>query len=285
MTLSSRPSIPDDLAAITDLQARYDIHWLGAPERDESEMAEELDHASACVVVESAGMLVAAAWNFGDSVSLTIAPGLPVTPPLEMLLPWLGEQRGHVGVLDRDDDLRAALTMRGWTHARSAFELLRPVSADWQLESPRWPDGIRVTTFSEATPAHVHDLIYRQSGFGEIVGHTDRDLQNWTSHFVTEKDPPDQQVLAWREEVVIGAALGRVFSDGAGWIAQLAVARSHRRQGLGKALLLEAFKRRIAAGATVLGLGVQAENAGAIALYTGIGLHVDREWQIFAPPR
>jgi hypothetical protein len=34
-----------------------------------------------------------------------------------------------------------------------------------------------------------------------------------------------------------------------------------------------------------LGLGVQAENAGAIALYTGIGLHVDREWQIFAPPR
>jgi ribosomal protein S18 acetylase RimI-like enzyme len=63
----------------------------------------------------------------------------------------------------------------------------------------------------------------------------------------------------------------------------LAVARSERGQGLGRALLLESFRRRIAAGAAQLGLSVVATNRAALRLYLGIGLTVEREWQTFAP--
>jgi ribosomal protein S18 acetylase RimI-like enzyme len=75
--------------------------------------------------------------------------------------------------------------------------------------------------------------------------------------------------------------MGRIFSDGAGWVSQLAVARSERGRGLGRALLLESFRRRLAVGATLLGLSVQAVNRSAIGLYLDVGLTVDREWQRF----
>jgi ribosomal protein S18 acetylase RimI-like enzyme len=143
---------------------------------------------------------------------------------------------------------------------------------------------VRVTDFSAADPAEVHELIYGRARWADVPGHVHRDLQNWTSTFVTDRDPADQQVLAWRGDELVGAALGRVFDDGGGWVAQLAVADSERRVGLGRAQLLEAFARRVAAGATTLGLGAQAENSGALALYTSIGLRIEREWRIFAPP-
>ena len=53
----------------------------------------------------------------------------------------------------------------------------------------------------------------------------------------------------------------------------------------GRALLLEAFRRRVAAGATRLGLGVSAEHAHALGLYLGIGLTIDREWRKYRPVR
>jgi len=284
MTPTLRPAVPGDLAAITALQDRYDTHWLGAPERDESEMAEELGHAAECVVVEDGGELVAASWIIGLSTSLTLAPGADVKTTLDVLLPWLTSRRGTVAVLDRDEALRRALLEFGWTHDRSAFELLRPVTPDWHLDEPRWPEDVQVTDFSAATPEQVHELIYVDACWADVTGHMGRTLPDWVSIFVTDKDLPEQQVLAWRDGRLVGAATGRIFADGSGWVAQLAVARSERRRGLGQALLLEAFRRRVAAGATTLGLGVQAENVGAIALYTGIGLIIDREWQIFAPP-
>jgi ribosomal protein S18 acetylase RimI-like enzyme len=91
-------------------------------------------------------------------------------------------------------------------------------------------------------------------------------------------------VLAWRGERLVGVAIGRMFSDGTGWVAQLAVAKDERGQGLGRALLLEALRRRRAAGATSVGLGVQHENRGALTLYLDVGLTIDREWMQYTLP-
>ena len=82
---------------------------------------------------------------------------------------------------------------------------------------------------------------------------------------------------------LVGVALGHTFSDGAGWVAQLAVAEDHRGRGLGRALLLEALRRRVAAGATALGLSVSALNPDALRLYLDVGLVVDREWRTYLP--
>ncbi len=58
-----------------------------------------------------------------------------------------------------------------------------------------------------------------------------------------------------------------------------------QKRGIGRALLLEAFRRRVAGGAQRLGLGVSAENARALGLYVGIGLQIDREWRTYRPAR
>ena len=82
----------------------------------------------------------------------------------------------------------------------------------------------------------------------------------------------------------VGVSLVRTFSDGLGWISQLAVAPSMRGRGLGRALVLESFRRLVAAGATSLGLGVMAANRGALGLYRSLGLSIDREWQLWDAP-
>ena len=92
-------------------------------------------------------------------------------------------------------------------------------------------------------------------------------------------------MLAWRGDRLVGASLGRIFSDGAGWVSQLAVAQDERGRGIGKALLLETLRqRRGRAAPPSLGLGVMAHNRGALGLYLGVGLRIDREWLAFEPP-
>ena len=87
--------------------------------------------------------------------------------------------------------------------------------------------------------------------------------------------------IARRDGRPAGWVAGRVYADGRGWIQQIAVARSARGAGLGRALLLHALAELRAGGATSFGLGVQAANAAAIGLYRDIGFTVTREWRIF----
>ncbi len=128
----------------------------------------------------------------------------------------------------------------------------------------------------------THRLVYEEAGWADVPGHESRDFEEWYGLFVAKEDP-EQQVLAWQDGRLVGVALGRTFSDGVGWVSQVAVPRDLQRRGLGRALILEAFGRRLAAGATSLGLGVSAANVDALRLYLDLGLVVDREWMVFAP--
>jgi ribosomal protein S18 acetylase RimI-like enzyme len=75
---------------------------------------------------------------------------------------------------------------------------------------------------------------------------------------------------------------GRLLDSGRGWISTLAVARSDRGRGIGRALLLHAFADLQRAGARGLTLAVEAENESALELYRSVGLEVEREWRIHA---
>ena len=88
--------------------------------------------------------------------------------------------------------------------------------------------------------------------------------------------------VARRDERPVGWVVGRVFDDGRGWVEQLAVARSARGLGLGRALLLHSLAELRSRGATSLALGVQAENESAIGLYRDVGFEVDREWRVYS---
>lgn len=290
--MHSRPAAADDLPEITALRAAWDTHWFGAQESDESEigqmltLASPLDERSRVLVDDGGGLLAATWWWSPDDAFLALrhdAPAADLAAVHDDVLTWLrdcGVQ--SLEALSGDVVLTESLQRNGWEHYLSSFELIRDVGADWQLPAPVWPTGVAVTDLTADDEAAVHELIYDRAGWASVPGHSSRALPQWRHLFVADSTP-DQLVVARRGPEVVGAALGKVFSDATGWVAQLAVAREEQKRGLGRALLLEAFRRRVAAGATRLGLGVSAENAHALGLYLGIGLAVDREWRKYRP--
>ncbi|KQX69566.1 N-acetyltransferase [Angustibacter sp. Root456] len=290
--MRARPVSPDDLPAVTALQAAFDTHWFGAQESDESEikqvleLAVPLDERSRALVADDGGLLAATWWWSPDDVFLSVrhdAPEVVRRDVFDDLLAWYAACGVHsVEALAGDDAFAAALDRHGWEHWLSSFELLREVSPDWQLPEPVWPDAVTVTDLGPDAERATHELIYDRARWATVPGHGNRGFEEWRHLFVAG-EPADQQVLAWRGEELVGAALGKIFSDGSGWVAQLAVPQELQKQGIGRALLLEAFRRRVAGGAKRLGLGVSAENSHALGLYLGVGLQVDREWRKYRP--
>jgi ribosomal protein S18 acetylase RimI-like enzyme len=116
---------------------------------------------------------------------------------------------------------------------------------------------------------------------GEVPGHKERSLQAWRSMLT----PDHRGWVARRDERPIGWVVGRGFPDGRGWVDQIAVARSARGLGLGRALLLHSLAELRSEGATSLALGVQANNENAIGLYRAVGFEIEREWRVYSRPK
>ena len=283
-----RPATSDDLAAIADLQQRYDVAWFGAPEHSVAEVEEILGYADPLtensLVAMDGDRLIAEALRFGSDTTMTIDPEADPAPILAVLLPWFADAPGRTEVLSRDGAAIAAIEAAGWTYDRSTFDLLVDVDDDLKLARPVWPDGVVARDFDLADAAAIHRLIYVDAAWAEVPGLPDREFDEWRRIFITEHTVASQQVIAWRGERIVGVAMGRTWADGTGWISQLATAKDERGRGLGRAMLLDAMRRRIAAGATTLGLSVQATNETALNLYLNAGLQIDREFRTYTAP-
>lgn len=284
-----RPATLDDLTAIDELQRRHDVHWFGASEHSADEVAEFMSYADPLsensLLVLDGERLVAVALRFGSDTLLTADPEIPAAPVYRLLLPWFAARPGYTDVLSRDAPAVAVVEAAGWTHHKSAFDLIVEVTPELQLADPVWPDGIEPHDFEVADAAAIHRLIYLDAGWADVPGHPERDFDEWRRLFITEHTIPEQQVIAWRGERIVGVAMGRTWDDGTGWVAQLATAKDERGRGLGRAMLLEALRRRVAGGARSLGLSVQATNEHALNIYLDAGLEIDREFRTYRAPR
>ena len=283
-----RAASMSDVPALHDLQARWETTWLGAPEESENEVREHLERVTdleaASRVLIAGGRIVGAGLRWEHDTWLGVDPDVDADPLYADLLPWFAaDGPRRLQALDRDEVHLGALAAAGWTYAYSSVELTRDLADGWRPQRPSWPDGVRAEPMREQDVHAIYDLVYRDARWSAVPGHPERSFDDWRSLFVSPQSPPDQQVLAWDGDRLVGVASGRVFDDATGWVAQLAVAESQRRRGLGRALLLAALHRRIDAGATTLGLSVQAENRGALRLYLDAGLTVDREWRTYVP--
>jgi ribosomal protein S18 acetylase RimI-like enzyme len=284
-----RPAGKADLASIDDLQRRFDLAWFGASEHSIAEVEEFLSYADPLaensLLVFDAGRLIAVALRFGSDTVLTVDPEAAAEPVYGHLLPWFAERTGYTEVLSRDDAAIAVVEAAGWTYCKSMFDLILAVTPDLELGEPRWPDGVGPREFDIADLEAIHHLIYVDAGWADVPGHPHRDFAEWRRIFITEHTVPAQQVIAWRGERIVGIAMGRTWDDGTGWISQIATAKDERGRGLGRAMLLEALRRRVAAGASSLGLSVQAANEAALRMYLDAGLQIDREFRTYTAPR
>ena len=146
---------------------------------------------------------------------------------------------------------------------------------DAPTPEPDWPAGVTVRPYDRPRDDDaVHALI--TTSFREIGGQHERTLSEWTGYLLdSERFDAELYLLAESDGRVVGAALGQAIGRDYGFVRQLAVAPSHRGQGLGLALLHESFRRHAARGLPATVLGVDAGNpTGALALYEKAGMRV-----------
>lgn len=287
--LAERPLSRADLIALSELFARYETHFYGAAETSPAEVEEyvhfvgDLDTDTSAVVRDGRIVAIAAVETSGEGALMVDPADADATEFNERLLGWLGGRRvGRCNVFSEDSAAVGAARRLGWVDTHCAYEMRRPLG---DLEPATWPDGVEVGGLDPATDAEaVHRLIYERSDWGKVPGHHSRPLEEWRGWLTLPSIRPHLQIVLRREGRPIGVSRCVRFEDGLGYVMQLAVDRDHRRQGLGRSLLLESFARLQEAGANDLGLGVMAANRGALSLYEGVGLRVTREYLGFAPP-
>lgn len=274
-----RPARPADRAALAALVLAEDAAWSGAVAVGADEAGELVDGFTGGVVLERDGQVVGyAAADAAGATLLLVDPHHNDPLALGELVGWLTAHGGdEISAYARDGDRIAWLRAHGYAARRSVFDLQR--GSDPPLPSPVWPAGVTVAPFRPAADAEVvHALVYVDAAWADVAGHTSRSLEGWRSSLGL--DP--RAWVARDGGRPVGWVAARLFDGGRGWVEQLAVARPARGRGLGRALLLHALGALQAAGAVSFALGVQGENAGAIALYRDVGFTVEREWRVHA---
>jgi ribosomal protein S18 acetylase RimI-like enzyme len=274
-----RPATPADRPALIALGLAEDAAWSGAEAVSAEEVGEFVDSCEPGVVFERDGRVAGyAAAGEGAQTILLVDPRDDPDPALEALVAWLGERGRHeVDGYGRDARRIAWLEANGFTHRRSFFDLQR--GTDPPLAPAVWPSGVAIAPFRPGDDDEaVHALIYVDAAWAEVPGHTQRSLQAWRSMLT----PDHRGWVARRDGRPVGWVAVRVFGDGRGLVEQLAVARSARGRGLGRALLLHSLAQLREGGATKLALGVQGENESAVGLYRAVGFEVEREWRVYS---
>jgi ribosomal protein S18 acetylase RimI-like enzyme len=85
---------------------------------------------------------------------------------------------------------------------------------------------------------------------------------------------PDLLLIALDGGDVVGTIMAG-YEGHRGWLHSVAVAKSHRRSGVGAALVRDAERRLIALGCPKLNLQVLPENAAVVGFYEALGFAVE----------
>jgi mycothiol synthase len=200
------------------------------------------------------------------------------------LIDWateLARGRVYAGGWHANEEVRAALVQKGFEIARHSYRMA--IDLDDELPEPSWPDGLSVRTFREGEGPAVHET--HMETFEDSWEHTHEPYEEW-SHWMVERPgfDPDLWLLATAEDDIAGIALCRLHETDprTGWVNILGVRRPWRRQGLGRALLFESFRRLGAHGCARAILGVDASSlTGAHTLYENAGMRVISTFDVY----
>ncbi|QXZ15534.1 GNAT family N-acetyltransferase [Pseudomonas sp. AO-1] len=135
---------------------------------------------------------------------------------------------------------------------------------------PHWPEGIELSAYRPELAAAVHQLMQR--GYREGGGRVPA-LEEWQLRFESDAEyDPDLCFIARDNEGVIGVAQCWTSS----YIKNLVVHPRAQGRGLGRALLLNAFKVFQQRREGFVDLKVLEDNLRAQRLYESAGMFVVR---------
>ncbi len=166
--------------------------------------------------------------------------------------------------------------------AKHGFSVIRH---SWQMiialseapPAPIWPVGIQVRRMIAGRDEHsVYEAV--EETFAENRGHVPVTFEQWAAHRLRpEYFDPSLWFLATDGPELAGVVLCR-YQREMGWVGILAVRKRWRKQGLGMALLHQAFGEFYRRNRHEIGLSVDSENtSGATRLYERAGMRIARQ--------
>jgi ribosomal protein S18 acetylase RimI-like enzyme len=276
----TRPAVAADAAAVAVIVAALESSFYGESLFSEADLQaewERLDLARDAHVVLDGERIVGygAVQEAGERchVEGCVHPdahgrgvGTMIVTALEAEAARRGGRRIQNSVLEADTAARTLLESLDYAAVRVFREMRIDVEAP--PPAPEWPAGLRVTPFDpdrDARPFHAA----HQEAFADHWDHTPRGFDEWAKdHLESERfDPALWCVVRAGDEIAAGTiSTGDTY--GGGFVHALFTRRPWRRQGVGIALLHDAFARLRAAGERSVGLGVDAaSDTGAFRLY------------------
>jgi mycothiol synthase len=219
------------------------------------------------------------------------------------LMRW-GEERARQAIDRCPDDVRVAYrtgTVTTIEAPKLLFEAfdMNLIRHSFRMkielkESPPkavWPEGINVRSVTD--PAMDIETITHvgSEAFKDHYGHIEQPFEdelawfrNWLENDEIFEDP-SLWFLAMDNGQAVGLTLCAIHDmedREFGHVASLGVLRSHRRRGIGLALLHHAFGEYYQRGYKGVSLGVDAENlTGALRLYKKAGMSVHRQFDLY----
>jgi mycothiol synthase len=273
-----RPPAASDAEAVLDVILARDVADVGAPDFTLEDL--RADWASPGVALEHDarvagrdGAIRGYAVLLGDDAIVAVHPEAEGNGDGTVLRRWVEARAAERGTAvlrqfayGSNDGAREHLRAAGYAPVQHYFRL----RADLSEVPPAGHATLR--TFDVARDeAAVHALI--DDAFGDIDGYESRSLDAWRAKSIAkEGHDPSLWLLLEDEDGLAGAALGERWEAGAGYVAELAVARRARGRGHGRTLLLGLFAAFRDAGLTHAELSVHGRNRGALRLYESVGM-------------
>ena len=304
MTVELRPPRIDELDELAALANRFSgelydereetaesvRQWLTSPD-----LNPETDARVAVNAGELAGYADVGAYPEPRFwVDLRVPPSEP-DDVRNALLDWAEARareraRGRSGALLRvfmwsvDENANRLLEARGYALIRHSSRMR--IDFDGEVPEPRWPEGVVVRAALDADTEAVYEA--QQESFEDSWEHTRDPYDEWR-HWMVADAEFDSSLWFVAEErgEIAGICLCQMHQadDALGWVRVLGVRRRWRRRGLGRALLLHAFRAFQRRGVPAVGLGVDAESlTGANVLYENVGMRVVRQSNIWDKP-
>jgi mycothiol synthase len=284
-----RSAQPGDEATVATLGIAQDMEDLGEADYSEDEVRAEwsapgFDPArDAWMVFEGDGEPAAYAAVEGESVRVFMDPrykgrglGSHLAPFTEAQARERGASRVMQQVFGTNDAARALLGVQGYENDQHYWRMRIDVQSS-APEAPSWPAGLTALRYQrQRDEIDAHRVIER--AFMEGPGNVAQTLAEWRASWGRpgRVDPDLTTIVAGRDGDLVAVATCAVTDEGHAYLAQLAVDESVRRQGLGRALLLETFRLARAKEVPAVALDVNAANARAKGLYESAGMH--EEW-------
>ena len=277
--LTLRPARPEDTAAAFDLFADWQKSVYGEVEIQREMFESAVAGADATFVAVDEGEIVGHAAVDGGWIDLGVAPhrrraGIG-TALLAAAEPAATDDVLLLTCLAAEPTAAPFARANGYEKAWEVW--LMGIDLPAEIDTPAWPHGVTVRTFSEDDAHEVKDLL--DLAYREEFHHHPATFENWR-RFMLEDPMFDAE--AWFLAIADGRIVGAALNWDEGYVKDLVVHPDWRGRGLGKALMLQTFGEFSRRGLPRVTLKTDSNNpTGAWKLYERLGMGIERTYEIF----